>query len=174
MTAGSLPAQTAADDAVDDRLMPRRARHTPLADVFEPQMRPAPWVPRVSVVTKPLAKSAPHDPVSRARAAGVTAVWTGDCSATVELSRLAGPHEGIVQQAEGERWSLPGRGPWDFAEPAVRRAAYEFCLVAGSQFDIYRWVNLTDLAAQWHALDLPDGVRGDWARALVAAELIRP
>lgn len=45
---------------------------------------------------------------------------------------------------------------------------YERCLTAGTQCDIYRWVNLTDLAGLWPGLALPSGVRAEWIRALRA------
>lgn len=118
------------------------------------------------------ADQAAEQAVARARRAGVTAVWTGDCSGTVELARLAGPHDGLLTGADGLRLRLVRPGPWPLADPGVRVALYEYCLARGTQFDIYRWLNLCDLAAVWARLRLPHGVRGEWARVLVAAGLL--
>jgi hypothetical protein len=119
----------------------------------------------------------PADPAAvralaeRAERAGVTAVWTADCSSTVELRRLTGPHDRLITAAEW-RWGEPdGGGPWRLACPAVRVLVYQRSLLAGSQYEIYRWVNLMDLARIWPVLDLPVGIRGEWARALRAAGL---
>lgn len=112
------------------------------------------------------------DPVERARAAGVTAVWTGTCSATVELARLAGPIEGTLAAGECARYQLPGEPPLQLADPEVRIALYEHCLTAGTQFDIYRWINLRELATYWDLLTLPAGVRREWECVLSAAGLL--
>jgi hypothetical protein len=42
----------------------------------------------------------------------------------------------------------------------------------GTPFDIYRWVNLADLAALWPGLDLPVGLRAEWGGALRAMGLL--
>lgn len=114
-----------------------------------------------------------RDPVTRARDAGVTTVWTGRYSATVDLARLAGPRDGLLTVTDAGRLRLPGEPPWPLSSPDIRAALYECCLVCGTQFDIYRWVNLTDLAAVWTMLRLPPGVRHEWAKVLLAAGLIR-
>ena len=99
----------------------------------------------------------------------VTAVvWTADCSATVDLSRLAGPLTG--------RWQIPQRlghlpcsdsgGRCDFNRTRCVTGLYSRCLTAGSQFDIYEWVNLFNLARLWDQLLLPRGLRAEWAGAL--------
>lgn len=111
----------------------------------------------------------------RAERAGVGAVWTADYSATVELRRLAGPHDKTIGAGEWH-WGAPGEsigcGPWRLASPAVRLVVYQWCLANGSQFEIYRWVNLVDLAAMWSTIALPSGVRAEWGRALRAAGLV--
>lgn len=114
-----------------------------------------------------------EDPVVRARNAGITAVWTGDCSGTVELARLAGPHDALLCEADAAHLRLPGPGPWRLAVTAVRAALYRYCLVSGTQFDIYRWVNLADLATVWASMRLPTGVRREWGQVLLAAGLVR-
>lgn len=106
--------------------------------------------------------------VARARAAGVSATWTGDCSATVELSRLRGPRHGAAAPAD------PRSGPvHDEAMPATTAELYRWALTDGTQFDIYRWVNLYDLARMWADLDLPAGIRHQWELVLRSAGLVR-
>ncbi len=118
---------------------------------------------------------APLDParaIARARSAGISAVWTGDCSATVELARLAGPRDGLLALPTVARLRLTIPPPWRLAAPGVRAALYRHCLVSGTQFDIYRWINLVDLAQVWEELVLPPGVRHEWGRVLAAAGLV--
>lgn len=110
--------------------------------------------------------------MNRARRAGVTTVWTGTCSATVELARLAGPDDRALPASTSAPVRLPGDGPWRLAMPQVRAAIYAYCLTLGTQFDIYRWVNLSGLAEVWPLITLPAGVRSEWRRVLVAAGLI--
>jgi hypothetical protein len=112
------------------------------------------------------------DPVGRARSAGITAVWTGNYSGTVELSRLAGPRDGYVTATDALHVRPPGSPPWRLSDPGVRVAVYQHCLTRGTQFEIYRWVNLHDLARIWPELTLPQGVRDEWARVLSAAGLL--
>jgi len=119
-----------------------------------------------------LPRTVVDNPAMCAARAGVTAVWTGDCSASVELARLAGPRDGLVGPSDAAGLRLAGRPPWSLADPTVRAALYERCLVSGTQFDLYRWVNLTDLAMVWPLLRLPAGVRDEWGRVLVAAQLL--
>lgn len=109
-------------------------------------------------------------PLARARAAGITAAWTGTCSATVELARLEGPHAGAIPG--GFPTALPGSPPWDVSDTDVRVALYRWALTEGTQFDIYRWVNLADLAEIWPLLALPDGIHEEWQMVLRAAGLI--
>lgn len=114
----------------------------------------------------------PPSPAAAARRAGVTAVWAGNCSGTVDLARLAGPRSARIGAGDGIAARLPGRPPWQLAEPRVRVAVYRYCLTAGSPFEIYRWVNLTDLAAVWASLALPRGLAREWRGALEAAGLV--
>lgn len=131
--------------------------------------------PTVSTTAGPLPaqprRSAAADPLTRALEAGIRAVWTGNCSGTVELSRLSGPRDGEITPTDCGSVRLPGRPPWRLSSARVKAALYEHCLTRGTQFEIYRWVNLDDLAAIWHLLDLPGGVRNEWARVLRAAGL---
>ena len=130
---------------------------------------------RARIVTKgcdPAPAEPEADPATRAAQAGITAVWTGDCSGSVELARLAGPRDGLLTASDAGRLRRAGRAPWSLADPAVRAALYEHCLICGTQFDIYRWVNLADLAAVWHLMRLPAGIGDEWGRVLVAARLL--
>lgn len=93
-------------------------------------------------------------------------VWTADCSATVELARLAGPRDGTFQ--------IPGRlahpscpiRPCDLDRTECITALYTRCLTVGNQFEIYQWVNLDNLVELWDKLVLPVGVKAEWAGAL--------
>lgn len=112
------------------------------------------------------------NPAERAIEAGIAAAWTGRCDGTVDLTRLAGPRSGWLSPTDVGSVELPGSPPWPLARAAVRCALYEWALVEGTQFDIYRWVNLFDLAAVWPSLRLPDGVHAEWERVLRAAGLL--
>lgn len=125
-----------------------------------------------ALVPRPHPATLSADPVDRARSAGITAVWTGDYSGTVELSRLAGPRDGFVTASDALHVRPAGSPPWRLSDPGVRVAVYQHCLTRGTQFEIYRWVNLEDLAGVWPDLDLPQGVRNEWARVLSAAGLL--
>lgn len=88
------------------------------------------------------------------------AVWMLDGSGTIELARLAGPADGTV---EAPIHLLDGAADnWDLDHDDTKIALYELCLTRGSQYDIYRWVNLAELLRLWHRLDLPDQVRAHW------------
>lgn len=111
--------------------------------------------------------------LSHAASRGITAVWTADHGATVELSRLAGPRDHLLTAAEARYFGLDTTGLGRrLARPPVRCAVYERVLGTGTPFDIYRWVHLLDLAAVWRALCLPRGIRYEWQRALRAARLL--
>lgn len=110
--------------------------------------------------------------LARAYAAGITAVWTGPCAACVDLARLAGPEHYEFNSAEGTYFGLPGAAPWHLSDANVRATVYRHVLTSGTQFDIYRWVNLIDLATVWPSLRLPRGVRSEWQGALQAAGLL--
>lgn len=91
-------------------------------------------------------------------------VWTGDCSATVDVDRCVGPRGRLA--APPGCWADSGLGEFDLGEATHRVALYECCLRHGTPFDIYRWVDLVDLAALWPRIRLPAGVRAEWATAL--------
>lgn len=114
----------------------------------------------------PYATLAPTDVVA------VGYVWTGDCSATVEISRISGPYDACITEDDKPPVRPLGEPPWYMSCDAVRSAIYQYCLVRGAQFDIYRWVNLAGLAAIWQCITLPDGVRSEWQRVLETAHLI--
>lgn len=117
-------------------------------------------------------QSDPAQAIAHARLAGITAVWTGDCAATVELARLSGPRDGLLcSAAPGCRLAtIPP--PWRLSTVRVRAALYQCCLTSGTQFDIYRWINLVDLAEVFDTLRIPTGVRSEWRAVLVAARLV--
>lgn len=118
--------------------------------------------------------AASSEAVARARAAGISAAWTGSCDGTVQLDRLAGPHAGELTDRDASRFRIGGRGPWLLSQTPVRVAVYREVLTHGTQFDIYQWVNLPDLAAVWRHLHLPRPVRHEWAKVLRAAGLLGP
>lgn len=108
----------------------------------------------------------------RAAATGITAVWTGDFSATIVLARLTGPHGGLISVIDVRRCGLSDRTLRALEDPVTRASLYARMLNHGSPFDCYRWVNLLDLAAVWRWLDLPAGIRAEWRGALRAAGLL--
>ncbi len=100
------------------------------------------------------------------------AVWTADGSATVELARMTGPAHGVVDPPVYLRAGPPPVGPQvDLDDPISKALLYQACLAGGSQFDIYRLVNLDELVRVWRLLDLPSGVAACWTRALHDAGL---
>lgn len=109
--------------------------------------------------------------LAHARESGITAVWTANHSASIELARLAGPRFHTLTDAQLERFHLSRQGSRRLADGPVRCAVYETVLRSDTPFDIYRWVNLLDLAVTWPSLHLPRGVRHEWERALHAARL---
>lgn len=120
-------------------------------------------------MTAPAAQPAERDdPPSPA---GVTrcevpAVWTADCSAAVELSRLAGPRSGTRQLPDRLAHRACDTLPCDLGRVDCKLALYERCLTVGTQYDIYRWVNLEDLVDLWPLLALPAGLKAEWTGAL--------
>ncbi len=106
--------------------------------------------------------------------ARTVAVWTADCSATVDLGRCAGPHAGAARAPACLVGTLGAAHPplVDLSESAVKARLYECCLSGGTAFDIYRWINLQDLAALWPRLNLPAGLRAEWSGALHAIGLL--
>jgi hypothetical protein len=99
-------------------------------------------------------------------------VWTGSCSGTVDIARLQGPHDVVLSKHDASRFGLSMAGVCRLADPAVRPVVYEFCLRFGSQFDIYRWINLSELAAIFKTLRLPGGITEEWRSVLVHARLL--
>lgn len=127
----------------------------------------------VSAPEAPPPVRSPFDPVAQALAAGIAAVWAGDYGGTIDLGRLAGPHDAVLTAAEASRFRFAGSAPVRLSAPGVRKRLYEHCLTSGTQFDVYRWINLPALATVWHKLTLPNGVRRDWESVLQAAGLLR-
>lgn len=141
------------------------------ADRTERVREPSRELPPAASVL-PAAPQLDTAPAERALAAGIAAAWTGHCDGTVDLKRLAGPRDCELTVADVGFLNLPGSPPWRLSRPSVRCALYEWALTHGTQFDIYRWVNLVDLAAVWDELNLSDGVRAEWERVLRAASLL--
>lgn len=108
----------------------------------------------------------------KAYLAGVAAAWIGDCSATIILSRLDGPHDCEVPEAVARQCGLQGPPPWRLSDPDVRATVYAHMLTFGTNHDCYRWINLVDLASVWHRMNLSDGVRAEWRGVLGAAGLL--
>lgn len=108
-----------------------------------------------------------------AHSAGIAAAWIGDCSATIILSRLEGPHDAEVPQTVARQCGLTGAPPWRLSDPQVRAAVYAHMLTFGTNHDCYRWINLVDLASVWDRMDLSPGVRAEWGGVLDAAGLLR-
>ncbi len=96
----------------------------------------------------------------------VHAVWTADSSATVELSRLAGPRSGTLQLPDRLAHQACAARACDLDRVECKLALYERCLAVGTQYDIYRWVNLEDLVDLWPLLALPVGLKAEWTGAL--------
>lgn len=101
------------------------------------------------------------------------AVWTGDAGSVIELMRISGPHEGFV---DAPPHLLKG-GPScriNLAAPGVKIRLYTACLLRGSPFDVYRLVNLRDLAALLTRLPLPAPITDTWRAALCRVGLMSP
>jgi hypothetical protein len=125
--------------------------------------------PLVAAVRETLMKDALH----AGWKAGVTAVWAPDGISTVELARLEGPHDAELTRRQADAHGLPGAGPWVLRDPRVQVAVYRHRLTEGSPFEMYRVVNLLDLAQVFGELELPEPIRYDWERALTACGLRR-
>lgn len=95
-------------------------------------------------------------------------VWTADASATVELDRLTGPANGMVDPPS----HLVAADEIDLDDLPSKIRLYQACLLHGGPFDIYHWVNLPELLRVWHLLDLPPDVTACWTRALHDADLL--
>jgi hypothetical protein len=108
--------------------------------------------------------------VTAARA--LVAVWTADCSATVQLSRCSGPRAGRVRPPACWAGGSRSGEQFDLSNLANKAALYECVVAGGTPFDIYRWINLSDLALLWPRLRVPSGVRAEWGAALAELGLL--
>jgi hypothetical protein len=97
------------------------------------------------------------------------AVWTTDGSGTIELARLSGPADGVVDAPAHLLDPMWTREVWDLGRDEAKAVLYEVCLTRGSQYDIYRWVNLPELVRLWDRLELPEPVRLQWTSSLRSA-----
>ena len=95
----------------------------------------------------------------------VRAVWTADCSATVDLSRLAGPRNVTRQLPDRLARRACATRPGDLGLVDCTLALPERCLAVGTQYDIYRWVNLVNL---WPLLTVQAGLKAERAGAILA------
>jgi hypothetical protein len=103
------------------------------------------------------------------------AVWPPDGADAIELNRLAGPGIGLVEPPVHLLGGCPPAGErWDLAVLVIKIRLYQICLARGSRYDIYRYVNLHDLANLLDRLTLPAAIAGCWARALTDAGLRHP
>jgi hypothetical protein len=100
---------------------------------------------------------------------GPGAVWMADGSGTIELARLAGPADGPVDAPSHLLDPKRTRHVWDLSRDEAKIALYQLCLTRGSQYDIYRWVNLAELVRLWDRLELPGPVRLQWTSSLRSA-----
>lgn len=91
-------------------------------------------------------------------------LWAAGNGAVIELGRLAGPHTGIMKTPIHLLPAPPTR--LDLDDPADRALLYTACLRFGDPYDVYRYVNPTDLAEVLPSLPLPDTLRRLWAHAL--------
>jgi hypothetical protein len=100
------------------------------------------------------------------------AVWTADGSGTIELARLDGPITGLADAPSHLINAGRARPVWDLDRDDAKIALYELCLTRGSQYDVYRWVNLDELVRLWDRLDLPEPVRLQWTSSLNSARYL--
>ncbi len=84
----------------------------------------------------------------------------------VELAHVLGPARGVIEPPADLLAHAPADTSWDLDQTATKIRLYEFCLIHGSSFEIYRCVNLGELARMWPQLCLPTGIRAQWAGAL--------
>jgi hypothetical protein len=99
-------------------------------------------------------------------------VWAPGTGTVIELARLSGPHTGTIDTPPHLMPTPPAR--LTLNEPADRAQLYAACLQFGDPYDVYRYVNLHDLAAILPALPLPPTLAGLWAHALRDAGLPTP
>lgn len=100
------------------------------------------------------------------------AVWAGNSGSVVELDRLAGPRTGRIEIPRHLFPESAERVVLDLADPRDKTRLYTACLRRGSPYDVYRYVNLADLAVLLPGLDLPITTADAWTCALRQAELI--
>ncbi len=110
------------------------------------------------------------DAMTLAVPASSSIVWTADCSSTVELCRCDGPRTGVLRPPAcfTSRHQKAPVAEFDLSVPANKLALYECLLRSGTAFDIYYWINLSDLAQLWPRIHLERGMRAEWSRALRA------
>lgn len=100
------------------------------------------------------------------------AVWAGDTGSVIELDRLAGPRTGPIEPPHHLFPDLPQPVRLDLDVPQDKARLYTACLLRGSPYDVYRYVNLTDLAVLLPTLDLPTPIADAWLSAVRQAGLV--
>ena len=100
------------------------------------------------------------------------AVWAGDSGNVIELDRLAGPRTGLIEPAHHLFPDLPDPVTLDLDVPRHKTRLYTACLLRGSPYDVYRYVNLTDLAVLLPTLELPAAIAEAWLDAIRRAGLV--
>lgn len=94
------------------------------------------------------------------------AVWAGNSGSVIELDRLAGPRTGRIEVPRHLFPEAGGPVALDLSEPRHKARLYTACLRHGSPYDVYRYVNLIDLAVLLPNLELPPTIADAWHRAL--------
>jgi hypothetical protein len=93
-------------------------------------------------------------------------VWAGNSGSIIELDRLDGPRTGRVELPHHLFPDAPQRVVLDLDEPGHKARVYTACLLRGSPYDVYRYVNLADLADLLPTLSLPSTLAEAWRHAL--------
>jgi hypothetical protein len=93
-------------------------------------------------------------------------VWAGDSGSVIELDRLDGPRTGRIELPHYLFPDVPDTVILDLDEPRHKALLYTACLRRGSPYDVYRYVNLADLAVLLPTLSLPKPIADAWLHAL--------
>lgn len=100
-------------------------------------------------------------------------VWAGDSGSVIELERLEGPRTGRIELPRYLFPDVPDTVIIDLDEPQHKARLYTACLRRGSPYDVYRYVNLTDLAVLLPTLPLPKPIADAWFHALHEAQPVQ-
>lgn len=100
------------------------------------------------------------------------AVWAGNSGSIIELDRLTGPRTGRVAAPHHLFPESSETVVLDLDLAHHKARLYTACLRRGSPYDVYRYVDLTDLAVLLPTLELPTTIANAWRCALRRAGLI--